>query len=440
MKTLSHTTFLGGFLALLTLAWGANLYFGAGLPAGDSLWVIRAEALHLSGLLAVGLMSLIMVLATRPTWLEKPLGGMDRIYLTHKWAGILAGIAVLAHWAADEAGGPIKDLIGRSGKVAREHGPELYESLRHLGKDMGEWALYPLLGLILLSLLRRFPFRPWRFLHRAMPILYLMGAFHALWLAPLAWWQQPVGGVLAVLIAAGSWGAAVALLGRIGKRRRYTGEIVTVETPAADLTRITCRLEPRWPGHRAGQFVFLTLHDREGQHPFTIASAPRADGCLTFVIKALGDYTRHLAARLTPGQTVSVEGPYGCFDFRGERPQIWIAGGVGITPFLAGLEALGETPHPPVSLHYASRDLAQDPLAGELQARAARLPNVRLHLHDTRRDGHLTAARLLQREPRLGASEIWFCGPSGFARDLKAGLQAVGLGAVPFHHEAFAMR
>lgn len=440
MKKLSTTALLGGFIALLVLAWGANLLFGAGLPAGDTLWVIRAEALTLSGLLAVGLMSLIMVLATRPVWLEKPLGGMDRIYRAHKWAGILAGIAVLLHWGADEAGGPIKALIGRSGKVAREHGPELYESLLHLGKEMGEWALYPLLGLIPLTLLRWFPFKPWRLLHRVMPALYLMGVFHGLLLAPLAWWQQPVGWVMGLLIAAGSWGALLSLLGRIGKQRQYQGEILALEQPAADVTEITCRMEAPWPGHRAGQFVFLTLHDSEGSHPFTIASAPREDGHITFAIKALGDYTRNLAARLQVGQRVRVEGPYGCFDFRGEKPQVWIAGGVGVTPFLAGLEALGQAPATPVSLHYCSRNLARDPFAAQLQTLAAGLPGVRLQLHETDRDGPLTVEKLLQQEPQLAGSDIWFCGPSGFARTLKTGLKARGLGQVPFHQEAFEMR
>ena len=36
-----------------------------------------------------------MTLATRPVWLERPLGGMDRVYRLHKWSGILAvGFAV----------------------------------------------------------------------------------------------------------------------------------------------------------------------------------------------------------------------------------------------------------------------------------------------------------------------------------------------------------
>ncbi len=49
----------------------------------------------------------------------------------------------------------------------------------------------------------------------------------------------------------------------------------------------------------AGQFAFVTLHADEGAHPHTISSAWAQDGRLTFIIKALGDYTRAL-----PDQTV----------------------------------------------------------------------------------------------------------------------------------------
>jgi len=435
-------TLLSAFVALLTLVWGANLLYGAGLPQGDSLWVIRAEAMNLSGLWAVGLMSLIMVLATRPQWLERPLGGMDQIYRTHKWAGILAGIAVLLHWAIDETGGMVKDMIGRTGKVVREQGPAFYESLHHLGKEMGEWTLYPLLAMILLTLLRWFPFKPWRLIHRVMPILYLMGAFHGLLLAPLNWWQQPVGWATALLIAAGSWGAVMSLLGRIGKSRQYQGTLLQVEQPAADVTTLTCRMELRWPGHKAGQFAFLTLHDREGSHPFTIASAPREDGSLTFSIKALGDYTHNLASRLVPGQTLKVEGPYGCFDLQGKAsaPQLWIAGGVGVTPFLAGLEALGQSPETPVTLYYSTRSKAQDPFVPKLEALCRELSGTQLHIWDSEEKGPLTAEQLAQRHPELVQGEIWFCGPAGFARSLKQGLSVQGLGRVPFHQEAFEMR
>ena len=74
---------LPAFLAVLTLAWGVN---AVTLDASQTTlpWLIREQGLYLSGLLSIGLMSLAMVLATRPVILERPLGGMDRIFRVHK--------------------------------------------------------------------------------------------------------------------------------------------------------------------------------------------------------------------------------------------------------------------------------------------------------------------------------------------------------------------
>jgi predicted ferric reductase len=81
---------LGSLLAIVSLAWGMDVLATGGSSGGTLPWVIRQEALYLSGLLSIALMSLAMFLSTRPAWLETPLGGMDRVYRTHKWAGILA--------------------------------------------------------------------------------------------------------------------------------------------------------------------------------------------------------------------------------------------------------------------------------------------------------------------------------------------------------------
>jgi predicted ferric reductase len=441
---------LAAFMALIAAAWLGALW-ATGLPEGDALWVLRGEALNLTGLWAIGLMSLAMVLSTRPAWLEGPLGGLDRIYRLHRRAGILAGLFALAHWLVEMADDPIKALVGRAGRPAREHGSVLFEGMRSVGKDLGEWAIYALLALIVISLVRRFPFRPWRWMHRVMPVLYLMLAFHAAALAPPAWWAQPVGALSALMLAAGTGAALVSLLGRIGARRQVAGQVVTVDSPAPDLTEVTCRMGERWPGHRAGQFALVTLHPEEGAHPFTIAAADHGDGLLRFDIKALGDYTRGLAARLRPGQPVRVEGPYGRFTFRPSRSrrrrQVWIAGGVGVTPFIAALEALarGEAQDGPpadarIELHYATRRAEGDPFVTRLEALCTGLPKLRLSVHDGAR-GALLSVDGLEDLPGLGREgEIWFCGPAGFAQALRAQLRERGLGRVPFHQEAFEFR
>lgn len=80
-------TTLGLLVALIGLVWSWDALQAAASPA-HPLWLARQEAMYLSGLISIGLMSLAMYLATRPLWLETPFGGMDRVYRAHKWAGI----------------------------------------------------------------------------------------------------------------------------------------------------------------------------------------------------------------------------------------------------------------------------------------------------------------------------------------------------------------
>jgi predicted ferric reductase len=140
-----------------------------------------------------------------------------------------------------------------------------------------------------------------------------------------------------------------------------------------------------------------------------------------------------------------VEGPYGRFDHhRGEARQAWVAGGIGITPFLAWLESLQSHPDdaPHAQLHYCVRDAAHDPFIGRLRTLCAALPNVALHVHDAG-TGHRLNAEILRRAAGVrpgDALDVWFCGPAGLARSLETGLRALGRGDVPVHREAFEMR
>ena len=74
------------FYSLPTDAWSQGFFF----------W--RAQGIQLTGLLAVALLSALLLMATRPRWLEQRLGGLDRLYLLHKWSGIGTGVLVLWHW------------------------------------------------------------------------------------------------------------------------------------------------------------------------------------------------------------------------------------------------------------------------------------------------------------------------------------------------------
>ncbi|WP_298014116.1 ferric reductase-like transmembrane domain-containing protein [uncultured Castellaniella sp.] len=441
MKT---RTILLSFLGILALAWAWDAFVLNPMP-GDAVWVARKQGIYLTGIWAMGLMSLTMILATRPAWLEPALGGMDRIYRLHKWAGILAISLGVAHWLLELGGGALRALVGAAvDKPPRVAVADFLQSSHGLAKDVGEWVIYALIVSLLISLWKAFPYKSWRILHRVMPLLYLALVFHSAALTPAAWWLQPLGLIMGALMLGGSLSAIPALRQRIGHSRRHAGRIESVRQLEGGVTEVNCAMGGDWPGHRAGQFAFVTFDAGEGAHPYTIASADRA-GRLTFQIKALGDYTRTLARRLHAGQAIQVEGPYGRFDHhRGEDRQAWVAGGIGITPFLAWLESLQGRPDaaPCAQLHYCVRDAARDPFVGRLRALCAALPGITLHVHDAGA-GQRLDADILRRESGAQPGEaldVWFCGPAGLARQLEAGLRSLGFKDAPVHREAFEMR
>ena len=84
-----------GSLAVLVLLWlvAEPQPFGQG-----PFFPLRERMVQLSGVLAIGCMSMAMILALRPRWPEAWLGGLDKMYRLHKWLGIAALVAAVVHW------------------------------------------------------------------------------------------------------------------------------------------------------------------------------------------------------------------------------------------------------------------------------------------------------------------------------------------------------
>ncbi len=425
------------FIVLVIGLWAWNLAAGSGT---GSPWGVYEQSLLLTGWLAIALMSLGMMLALRPVWLERPLGGLDKIYHTHKWAGILAVVFAAAHWLIEMGDDVIESIFGEAGE---QHYSGFIDTMRDAAEDIGEFAIYLLFALLLITLWRKFPYKYWRYLHRFMPALYLLLAFHAAWLAPLQWWQQPIGMLMAIVLTGGSLASVLSLTGRIGRRRQFQGTITGINTPAHDVTEVTCHLGSAWRGHRAGQFAFVTFNTMEGAHPFTIASADQGNGTVTFLIKSLGDFTRNLSHKIRVEQSVKIEGPYGCFDFdRRNRKshQIWIAGGIGVTPFLAWLEAIDTNAAPEADLHYCTRNADQDPMVKRLRELCQGFHGINLQIHDSSKGDALSAEKLSAVGQSAAGAEVWFCGPAGLGRAIKQGLRAAPFRLARIHREEFQFR
>ena len=86
---------LVAILLVLTALW---LAADTLRPEAFSYFSFRTVFVQYSGVLAIGLMSIAMLLALRPKWLEPHLDGLDKMYRLHKWLGITALVWAVLHW------------------------------------------------------------------------------------------------------------------------------------------------------------------------------------------------------------------------------------------------------------------------------------------------------------------------------------------------------
>ncbi|HEY8907632.1 MAG TPA: ferric reductase-like transmembrane domain-containing protein [Rhodoferax sp.] len=433
-----------GLIATLTVLW---LWADSAWLGSGNYFVWRAAFTNWTGVLDIAVMSVSMILSVRPIRFESHLGGLDKMYRLHKWLGITGLVLSVSHWALRKSSHYLINLgwIERPAPRVRGPLPDGIEGLlwgqHQLANVLGEYAFYVMCALLLLALIKRFPYKRFFKTHRWMAVVYLVLVVHAVVLMKFSFWSQGVGLLSVVLMVLGSAAAVVSLLRRVGIHRRAEGVIEALEHhPESGVLRVDVRLQDRWDGHAAGQFAFVTFDQTEGQHPFTISSSWHDDGHLFFLIKDSGDYTRTLPAKLKVGAPCTVEGPYGHFVFKSAAPrQIWVAGGIGITPFIARMQALAKQGNEQtVDLFWSVRELEEQALR-RVQA-AANKAKVRLHLTRGGQNDPLTAPRIASLVPSWVQGDVWFCGPAGFGAALREGFGNLGLGAEHFHQELFQMR
>jgi predicted ferric reductase len=414
-------------LATTVVSWwafrDARAEEGADLTVAFGLWI---------GAVSVLLMAWSFVLALRVRFLERFFGGLDGVYKTHRWAGTLAVLTMFLHTSVE----PEVDGIAGAARSVAEQAEDLAGG--------GEIMIYALLAATFLRLL---PYRWWRWTHKAFGVPYLLASWHFFTA------EKPYANASAWGWWFGAWMVvgAVAWVWRLLVRDAGAGWVdysVTDVEHHERITRLRLRPQGRELGHRAGQFAFckLGVNGMSEPHPFTIASAPnRPDGELEFVIAHLGDWSDRLPELDLVGADVALEGPYGHFHPRPSdptAPTLWVAGGVGLTPFLAALDQERHRPADATdravpTLLYCTRRADNDPLVPEL-AQAELDGLVRLEVFD-RSTGRLTPADLDRLFPAgLDRHHVAICGPEALVADVGAAARVRGAARV--ETEDFDMR
>ncbi len=116
---------------------------------------------------------------------------------------------------------------------------------------------------------------------------------------------------------------------------------------------------------KAGQYIDLTLLDSQPgsstgmTHTFSIASCP-SDEEILVTTRMRNTFFKQALSTLPIGSGARIEGPMGSFSLHNNtaRPAVFLAGGIGITPFLSMVShATAEKLRHPIVLFYANRYL-----------------------------------------------------------------------------------
>lgn len=407
-------------LALALAAGGTWWAWPHGLPVWRSLAILSAWA-------GTGLLVASLVLMVREPRLAALMGGLDTMYRWHHKSGTGGYLLLLVHPLCLAAAG------------WAESPATAWQAIAPWTLSWPEWLGWG--GLLLLmaglaaTFAARLPYRRWRALHD------LTGAGAVLGLAHIYALLGGESGVVALLAVAGvalAWRLLGSDLGLAARPFRVT----RVAQRAADLIEATLAPCAAPLAVAPGQFLLAAFGDGPGYqgcrefHPFTV-SGMAADGSVNISVKALGACTRQLQS-LAPGVLVRLQGPFGHFLAEGAAaPQLWVAGGVGITPFVAALRSGGA--HTPTTLIYLYRSARDAAFVDELQALAAADAQLTLLAHATG-DAPPNLDELLAQVPRLAERQVQVCGPPALVTSLKTCLERHGVAPAAIHYESFDFR
>lgn len=426
---------LGLLIVLMWVRHGGLMDLGS--PAG-----LLAAGGQLTALLGTYLALIQLVLVSRSPFLDQVIGP-DRLAWLHRWLGFACAWLIVGHVGLTTGG----YALG-AGRGLVDQAVELLLAYPFVLLAAAGFALFVLVAVSSVRAARRRLSREtWYGLH-----LYAYLGIALAFAHQLAVGTDFRNDPMAVAFWLGLYAvtAALILVFRVGQpvalalRHRFEVANVVEEAPGVVSIYVTGRDLDRLPA-RAGQFFNLRLLTADGwwrAHPFSLSAAPNGR-FLRFTVKDLGDWSGGRLQHLPLGTKLILEGPYGVLTgARRTRPGVLlVAGGVGITPLRALLEALPARPGD-LALVYRARHPEEVVFRDELDA-IARAKGAIVHYVIGRRGSPgigpepLGPEALLRHVPDVGERDVYLCGPASMMAAAERSLRHLGVPRSQVHLERF---
>ncbi len=397
-----------------------------------SVYSFLAGLGEISGILGTVLFAFTLILSARVRILEKLFNGLNNLYEQHSKLGQIAFMLLLAH--------PLF-LLGRYAVTSTDI-YRFFLITTNWQRDLGIIALYLSIVIIILTLYLRPKYHIWKQIHAFLGLALFLGAVH-IYFTPSYVMNHNI--FLTVYVLSISAIGVFVWLYRSVLGKTFTREyeyivedilylnssIVEIEmTPVGDAMKYT-----------PGQFVFVSFSDKNisgEKHPFSITSH-NTEGTLKIAVKVLGDYTDTIHQHLSSGARVCVEGPFGSFSYTAEKKkkQIWIAGGIGVTPFVSMAKNILFTPDFDVVMYYAVRNKKEAVFLNLFEQIAAKTKSFKIIPYYSDELGYLTTEIILKDVSDAPERDIFICAPPVMIHALKDSFVKDGVPHIQLFSEEF---
>ena len=226
-------------------------------------------------------------------------------------------------------------------------------------------------------------------------------------------------------------------------------KVTEVEMISSNVARLVVKPDPAAApvSFISGQYVHLSVPGTDQHRSYSFANASFETGEYTFYIKVLeqGAMSDYLS-KATPGDEMTVSGPFGRFYVRpAQRPIVMVAGGTGLAPMLSMLDTLvaQEETQQPVRLLYGANEPGELFGLDQIAGYAAQGLDITTELCIVEpgeawdgATGHVT--ELLRPEILNGGDcDVYLCGPPPMIDAAEAWLVESGVDGSQVHAEKF---
>ncbi|MBI2357098.1 ferric reductase-like transmembrane domain-containing protein [Candidatus Dojkabacteria bacterium] len=411
------------------------LWLLARLELGFQTALLAAS--QLSALLAATFLSLNYIIATRSRIVEKVFDGLDVAYQAHHNIGGLAFLFMLTH--------PMLLIIQSFPSL------ELFKLYtlpsEFLPYTTGVLGLYLYIGLLLLTYYSKLPYHIWIMTHRYMGIPLFVIFLHVILMSndiarflPLKIW------ILSLLILAMlSYLYRRFLYKYLAPKRTYS---VLRTKIVGDIVEVYLKPKRKKILPFPGQFVFVIFKGKNvtsEEHAFSISGISK-EGIIRLSIKKSGDFT-DTVGNLEVGDMAVLIGPHGKFGenlLEDRKDLIWVAGGIGIAPFITMLEHEIKTGRRNVTLFYTLKDANNGDYIKEIEHMIRSRENITIVTNFSAKQGRLNVEGILShkavKEYDLKKTKVFICGPTPMMDEMTPAFVKGGIAPWNIIKEDFILR